>query len=85
VHVEVPASPLRRLDLIDATAQPTTTLGAVGGGSATMLARFDRELALRPGQPIELAIDPRRLLFFDLETGTALPATDVPAASSVAG
>jgi multiple sugar transport system ATP-binding protein len=85
VHVEVPASPLGRLDLIDATAQPTTTLAGGGGGSATILARFDRELALRPGQPIELAIDPRRLLFFDLETGKALPTTNVPVAASAAG
>jgi multiple sugar transport system ATP-binding protein len=84
VHVEVPVTPLGRLDLIDATAQPTTTL-AGGGGSATMLARFDRELAIKAGQPIELAIDPRRLQFFDLETGAALPAVDVPVAASVAG
>jgi multiple sugar transport system ATP-binding protein len=84
VHIEVPAAPLGRLDLIDATAQPTTTLSG-GSGSATMLARFDRELALRPGQPIELAIDPRRLLFFDLETGNALHATSVPVAASATG
>jgi multiple sugar transport system ATP-binding protein len=84
VHVEVPVTPLGRLDLIDATAQPTTTL-AGGGGSATMLARFDRELAIKAGQPIELAIDPRRLQFFDLETGAALPAVDMPLAASVAG
>src|SRR6266540_3219971 len=84
VHVEVPVTPLGRVDLIDATAQPTTTL-AGGGGSATMLARFDRELAIKAGQPIELAIDPRRLQFFDLETGAALPTVDVPVAASVAG
>jgi multiple sugar transport system ATP-binding protein len=82
VHVEVPAGPLGRLDLIDATAQPTTTLAGGGAGSATVLARFDRELAVRAGQPIELAFDPRRLLFFDLETGNALPAANVPVAAS---
>ena len=80
-HVEVPARPLGRVDLIDATAQPTTTL-AGGTGSATVLARFDRELAVRAGQPIELAFDARRLLFFDLETGNALPAANVPVAAS---
>src|ERR671931_542508 len=85
VHVEVPATPLGRLDLIDATAQPATTLAAGGGGSATMLARFDRELVIRAGEPIELAIDARRLHFFDLETGAALPTVDVPLAASAAG
>jgi multiple sugar transport system ATP-binding protein len=84
VHVEVPATPLGRLDLIDASAQPTT-IAAGGGGSATVLARFDRELPIRAGEPLELAIDPRRLLFFDLETGSALPAVAVPAAAGVAG
>jgi multiple sugar transport system ATP-binding protein len=84
VHIEVPATPLGRLDLIDATAQPTTTLSG-GSGSATMLARIDRELAVRPSEPNELAIDPRRLLFFDLETGNALPATSVPLAASATG
>jgi multiple sugar transport system ATP-binding protein len=82
VHVEVPAGPLGRLDLIDATAQPTTTLAGGGAGSATVLARFDRDLAVRAGQPIELAFDARRLLFFDLETGNALPAANVPVAAS---
>jgi multiple sugar transport system ATP-binding protein len=82
VHVEVPARPLGRVDLIDAAAQPTATLAGGGTGSATVLARFDRELAVRAGQPIELAIDPRRLLFFDLETGNALPAANVPVTAS---
>jgi multiple sugar transport system ATP-binding protein len=84
-HVEVPAPPLGRLDLIDAAAQPSPGLSAVGGGSATVLARFDRELALRAGEPVELAIDPRRLLFFDLDSGAALAKTGAPVAASVAG
>jgi multiple sugar transport system ATP-binding protein len=84
VHVEVPATPLGRLDLIDAAAQPSD-IAAGGAGSATMLARLDRELAIRPGEPIELAVDPRRLLFFDLETGAALATADVPVAAGVAG
>jgi multiple sugar transport system ATP-binding protein len=85
VHVEIPVAPLGRLDLVDASAQPSTALVAGGAGSATVLGRFDRELAIRAGQPIELAVDPRRLLFFDLETGAALPKSGAPLAARVAG
>jgi multiple sugar transport system ATP-binding protein len=85
VHIEVPATPLGRLDLIDPSAQPAAALAAVGPGTATILARFDRDLPARAGEPVELAIDPRRLLFFDLETGAALPGSGVRAAASAAG
>jgi multiple sugar transport system ATP-binding protein len=85
VHVEVPAAPLGRLELVDASAQPSAALVAGGAGSATVLARFDRELAIRAGEPIELSIDPRRLLFFDLDTGAALAKSPAPVAASVAG
>jgi multiple sugar transport system ATP-binding protein len=83
VHVEVPAAPLGRPDLVDAAAQPTTVAGG-DAGSATLLARFDRELSIRAGEPVELAIDPRRLLFFELESGSALPSAGAPVAAGVA-
>jgi multiple sugar transport system ATP-binding protein len=83
-HVEVPATPLSRRDLVDAAAQPTATLAA-GTTAATVLARFDRELAPRPRDVVDLAVDGRKLLFFDLETGAAVPAADVPVAATVAG
>ena len=85
VHVEVPVAPLGRVDLIDASAQPGAGLAVDGGGSATMLGRFDRDLAVRAREPIQLAIEPRRLLYFDLDTGAALPAVDVPVAAGVVG
>jgi multiple sugar transport system ATP-binding protein len=84
-HVEVPADPLGRADLVDAAGQPAEGFAAAGQGSATMLARFDRELAIRAEEPIELAIDSHRVLFFDLETGAAVPAASVPVAATVAG
>jgi multiple sugar transport system ATP-binding protein len=84
-HIEVPAAPLGRVDLIDAAAQPSAALVAGSAGSATVLARFDRELAIRAGEPIELAIDPRRLLFFDLDSGAALAKSGAPVAASAAG
>jgi hypothetical protein len=38
----------------------------------TLLGRFDRHLLLTPGEAVEVAIDPRLLHFFDLETGQAI-------------
>jgi multiple sugar transport system ATP-binding protein len=40
-------------------------------GRATIVARLDAGSRLRPDDPIELAVDLRRLHFFDLETGEA--------------
>jgi hypothetical protein len=51
----------------------------------TLLGRFDRHLLLTPGEAVEVAIDPRLLHFFDLETGAALPTAHVPAVAGVAG
>jgi multiple sugar transport system ATP-binding protein len=87
VHVEVPATPLGRSDLVDATMQqagPSLALDG-GGRAATILARFDRDSAAQPGEAVELALDPRRLHLFDLETGAALEVADVPAAAGLAG
>jgi hypothetical protein len=51
----------------------------------TLLGRFDRHLLLSPGEAVEVAIDPRLLHFFDLETGVAIPIVAVPATAPVAG
>ena len=51
----------------------------------TLLGRFDRHLLLTPGEAVEVAIDPRLLHFFNLETGAAVPAVDVRVAAGVAG
>jgi hypothetical protein len=51
----------------------------------TLLGRFDRHLLLAPGEAVEVAIDPRLLHFFDLETGVAIPTVDVPVVTPVAG
>jgi multiple sugar transport system ATP-binding protein len=87
VHIEVAAKPLERADLVDAAAQPPgPTLGVEDlERSVTLLGRFDRHLLLAPGEAVEVALDPRLLHFFDLETGLALPAADVPAVAGVAG
>jgi multiple sugar transport system ATP-binding protein len=87
VHIEIAATPLERADLVDAAAQPPgPSLGVDDLGRAvTLLGRFDRHLLLSPGEAVEVAIDPRLLHFFDLETGVAVPAVSVPVAAGVAG
>jgi multiple sugar transport system ATP-binding protein len=85
VHIEIAATPLERSDLIDTAAQPPgPSLGVDDLERAvTLLGRFDRHLLLAPGEAVEVAIDPRLLHFFDLETGIAIPTVDVPVAAEV--
>jgi multiple sugar transport system ATP-binding protein len=86
VHIEIAATPLERTDLVDTAAQPPEpTLGVDDAERAvTLLGRFDRHLLLAPGEAVEVAIDPRLLHFFDLETGVAIATVDVPAVAPVA-
>jgi len=88
VHIEIAAAPLERSDLVDIAAQPPGPSLGVGEleQAVTLLGRFDRHLLLSPGEAVEVAIDPRLLHFFDLETGVAVPsAVDAPVAAGVAG
>jgi multiple sugar transport system ATP-binding protein len=87
VHIEVAATPLERADLVDAAGQPPGPALGVEDleRSVTLLGRFDRHLLLTPDEAVEVAIDPRLLHFFDLETGVALSTVDVPAVAGVAG
>jgi multiple sugar transport system ATP-binding protein len=87
VHIEIAAHPLERVDLVDTTAQPPGPSLGVGEveRAVTLLGRFDRHLLLVPGEAVEVAIDPRLLHFFDLESGAAIPTVDVPVAAEVAG
>ena len=86
VHIEIAATPLERSDLVDTAAQPPgPSLGVDDLERAvTLLGRFDRHLLLAPGEVVEVAIDPRLLHFFDLETGVAVPTVAVPVAAEVA-
>ena len=88
IYIEVAAAPLERSDLVDIAAQPPGPSLGVGEleQAVTLLGRFDRHLLLSPGEAVEVAIDPRLLHFFDLETGVAVPsAVDAPVAAGVAG
>jgi multiple sugar transport system ATP-binding protein len=86
VHIEIAATPLERSDLVDTAAQPPgPSLGVDAAERAvTLLGRFDRHLLLSPGEAVEVAIDPRLLHFFDLETGVAIPTVEVPVVAPVA-
>ena len=86
VHIEVAATPLERADLVDAAAPDSPSLGVEDlERSVTLLGRFDRHLLLSPDEAVEVAIDPRLLHFFDLETGVAIPVVSVPVAAGVVG
>ncbi len=85
VHIQIAATPLERADLVDAAGQPPgPSLGVEDlERSVTLLGRFDRHLLLSPDEAVEVAIDPRLLHLFDLETGLAIPTVDVPVAAGV--
>jgi multiple sugar transport system ATP-binding protein len=78
VHLEIAATPLRRTELVDAAIQPSET--EAFGRSSTLLGRFDRNFLLQPGEAVEVAIDPHRLHFFELDSGAAIQTVDVPLA-----
>ena len=87
IHIEIAAKPLERADLVDAAAQPPGPALGVEDleRSVTLLGRFDRHLLLSPGEAVGVAIDPRLMHFFDLDTGNAIPTVGVPVAAGVAG
>jgi multiple sugar transport system ATP-binding protein len=86
IHLDVPAIPLGRPELVDAAAQPPgpSLVADDDGRSTTILGRFDRSTLLRPGEAAEVIVDPRQLHFFDLETGDALEAVDAPVTAELA-
>jgi multiple sugar transport system ATP-binding protein len=85
VHIGITARPLERSDLVDTTAQPPgPSLGSDDAEQAvTLLGRFDRHLLLAPDEAVEVAIDPRLLHFFDLQTGAAIPAVEAKVTAQV--
>jgi hypothetical protein len=55
------------------------------GRPATILGRFDRSFLLHPGEAAEVSIDARRLHFFDVDSGAAIPAQAVPTVARLTG
>jgi multiple sugar transport system ATP-binding protein len=74
VHFAIGAPPVRQADVaaavgeeaIEATAEQARRRGSV------FVARIDRESSAGEGEPIELAVDTRRLHFFDVESGRGI-------------
>jgi multiple sugar transport system ATP-binding protein len=83
-HVEVTATPLDRPELVD-TAVAQAHLLPVGDRTATLLARLAHDTGVRPGHIVDLAVDVRRLHFFDLESGAAVPAAGAPVTAAAVG
>jgi multiple sugar transport system ATP-binding protein len=83
-HVEVAGSALDRPELVDVPAsQPT--LAPVDGTTMTLLARLGHDTAVRPGDVVDLAVDTRRLYYFDLDTGVSIHAVPSRAAAAAVG
>jgi multiple sugar transport system ATP-binding protein len=75
-YVEVDARPVLADDVLEGLvdrdeARDLAELIDADGQKATVVARLEAGARLRPDDPIELAVDLRRLHFFDLETGRA--------------
>jgi multiple sugar transport system ATP-binding protein len=49
-----------------------TGVAALAGGKSLWTARVSSRSAVRPGQPLQLAVDTTRLHFFDPETGSSI-------------
>ena len=74
VHFGVAASPVRGEDVAAAVGQEAleATAAQVKEKGSLFAARLDRSTRAREGESIELAIDTRRLHFFDPETGRGI-------------
>jgi multiple sugar transport system ATP-binding protein len=74
LHFSVPAAPVRSPDV--EAALEHATLEAIEAQAerrgTPFVARADRATRAREGEKIELAVDTRRLHFFDLETGLGI-------------
>jgi multiple sugar transport system ATP-binding protein len=76
-YVEIDARPLNRPELVDVTATQTHLL-PVEDHTATILARLEHDTSVKPEHIVDLAVDVRRLHFFDLESGDAIPVASTP-------
>jgi multiple sugar transport system ATP-binding protein len=80
VHAEVEAKQVLVEDVVEGLvdmeeAQDLADLKAEGSGDrALLVARLDAATPVRQDEAMELQVDPRRLHFFDLETGEAIRA-----------
>jgi len=73
-HVEIAAKPVLVEDVLEGLVdaeQAGELAELMTDGRATVIARLDASTSVRPDDAVELAVDTRKLHFFDLETGEA--------------
>jgi multiple sugar transport system ATP-binding protein len=77
VHVELPVSPVNTEEVLEVARDADPAFAkelreAAATARSTFLARFAGSHRGRPGERIEVAVDARKLYFFDLEHGAAI-------------
>jgi multiple sugar transport system ATP-binding protein len=78
VHIEIDAKPVLAEDVVEglvdqeAAEDLAEILTDTDGSRALIVARLDPSARVRPDEPIELAVDVRKLHFFDLGSGEAI-------------
>jgi multiple sugar transport system ATP-binding protein len=80
VYVEVAAAPVVRDEVLEGSVELDEAAVAdlesdVKQRRTTLVARFDSDASVRPGDSIEVAVDTARMHFFDAETGVAVRRT----------
>jgi len=81
-HVEVNAAPLDRPELVDVSATQAHLL-PLADRTVTLLARLEHDTGVKPDHIVDLAVDSRRLHFFDSDSGGAIPVAGAPVAAAV--
>jgi multiple sugar transport system ATP-binding protein len=77
-HVEMKASPVLTEDVVEAAvyeaeeAEVMTDLLSETEGRTTFVGRFDPASRVKPDSEVELAVDTKKLQFFDLDTGFSI-------------
>jgi multiple sugar transport system ATP-binding protein len=79
-HIEVEAKPVLAEDVVEGlaeTVEEATELvevrsGETEGDHALLVARLDASASVRPDDVVDLAVDLRKLHFFDLESGATI-------------
>src|SRR6476659_6838522 len=79
-YVEIEASSVLVEDVVEGLVEMEEASDLVeikpegDGARALVVARLDAASRVRPDEPLELSVDPRRLHFFDLDSGSAIRA-----------
>jgi multiple sugar transport system ATP-binding protein len=75
-HVEVAAKPVVTDEVIEVVEGDEAVVQDLHADAAklrtTVVARFDAATRARPASDVEIAVDTRKLQFFDLETGSTI-------------